>query len=59
MRRFKKKLLGWLTPKVIEKKFVMTRHLNSVLMDIDDEVLSIESISKNVTMIIIRKHLKK
>jgi len=52
MRRFKKKLLGWLTPKVIRKVFVQKRDSKNELLKIKGHVLKVEDISKNVTMIV-------
>jgi hypothetical protein len=55
MRRFKKKLLGWLTPKVIEKEYVQTFRLAKTLPTINGNIIEIKEISKNITMIVYEK----
>ena len=51
MRRFKKQMLGWLTPKVIEKEFCQTFRLEKTLETIKGNVIEVKEISKNITMI--------
>ena len=51
MRRFKKQMLGWLTPKVIEKEYCQTFRLEKKLEAIQGTVLEVKEISKNITMI--------
>jgi hypothetical protein len=51
MRRFKKKMLGWLTPKVIEKEFIQTFRVAKRLPHIKGNVVEVKEISKNITMI--------
>jgi len=51
MRRFKKKMLGWLTPKTIEKIFVQKRDVAMELTKIKGKVVEVRDLSKNVTMI--------
>jgi len=51
MRRFKKQMLGWLTPKVIEKEFCQTFRLEKKLETIKGRVIEVKEISKNITMI--------
>lgn len=55
MRRFKKKMLGWLTPKVIEKTFIQTRDLAKERAKIKGRIIEIKHLSKNIIMI---KHEK-
>ena len=51
MRRFKKKLLGWLTKKNIEVVFVQKNHVGKTLLNIKGEIIEIKDLSINVTMI--------
>ena len=51
MRRFKKKLLGWLTKKNIEVVFVQKNHVGKTLLKIKGEIIEIKDLSINVTMI--------
>jgi hypothetical protein len=51
MRRFKKKLLGWLTPKIVEVVCVQTFRVAKLLPTIEGNVLEVKELSKNITMI--------
>ena len=55
MRRFKKKLLGWLNPKVIEKVCIQKRDVAKVIATFPYEIIKTEDLSKSVTMITYKK----
>lgn len=51
MRRFKKKMLGWLTPKTKETLFIQKRDTAKTLTEINGNIIEVIDLSKNVTMI--------
>ena len=51
MRRFKKKMLGWLDRKTIDKIYVQTFRVPKVLPTIEGKILETRELSANVTMI--------
>tara|TARA_R110002167_G_scaffold101354_2_gene264014 strand:+ start:571 stop:744 length:174 start_codon:yes stop_codon:yes gene_type:complete len=55
MRRFKKKILGWITPTTTEKMFVQRRDAQRIISTITDEIIDVRDLSLNVTIIVIKK----
>ena len=51
MRRFKKKMLGWLTPKVYEDIYLQHYRVHKAMNKIKGKVVSIDEITKNITRI--------
>ena len=51
MRRFKKKMLGWLDRKTVVKVYVQTHKVSVTISEIEGDILEVKKLSTNVTMI--------